>query len=141
LPVADFSHLDTDDRAKAAKAKEGVWKKATSIIGSIGGSINDRLYGSPAKQPNGYPSPWDLPEVTKQEVEQAVGIKRRAPSQRIDADLGSRPSSPKKPSSPNKPSSSPRKKPVSPRKIPQWEVEDEDVTDEDGDYVMSGGLH
>jgi hypothetical protein len=133
LPFADFSHLDTDDRAKAAKAKEGVWKKATSIIGSIGGSINDRLYG--------YPSPWDLPEVTKQEVKQAMGRKRRAPSQRIDADLGSRPSSPKKPSSPNKPSSSPRKKPVSPRKIPQREVEDEDVTDEDGDYVMSSGLH
>lgn len=117
-----------------------MWKKATSIIGSIGGSINDRLYGSPAKQPNGYPSPWDLPEVTKKEVEQAVGGKRRAPSQRIDADLGSRPSSPRKPSSPNKPSS-PRKKSVSPRKIPQREVEDEDVTDEDGDYVMSGGLH
>jgi hypothetical protein len=112
-------------------------KKVIDGVVSAAGSIGDKLYGSPAKQSNGYPSPWKLPEVSKQEVEMEL---QRVRGGEAGASRGlKRPASPRKPSSPNKPSS-PRKKVASPRKITQRNAEDEGVTDDDGDFVMSGGL-
>jgi hypothetical protein len=94
--------------------------------------------------------------VSEEELETEMAIQRVDGENSAAITRGSkRPASPRKTSSPTKkPSSSrktssltkkpssPMKKPASPRKIPQRETEDEDAsTDEDGDYVMSGGLH
>jgi hypothetical protein len=137
LPNADFSiKSDTDDRAKAAKAKESMWKKVTGGIGDVVSSMGDKLYGSPAKQNSGYPSPWDLPEVSKRDVAMEL---QRVRGDEAGAPRGlKRPASPRKPSSPNKPAS-PRKKVASPRKIAQRDVGDEDVTDDDGTFMMDFG--
>lgn len=137
LPRADFYYQpDTEERAKAAKAakaNEGYLKKA-------GGVMRRLLSGTPAK-PKGYPSPWDLPEVNDEEVEAEVEF-QRGNGEKAAARRGSKkPASPRKPSSPTKKPSSPRK-PSSPQKIPRRESEDEDAgTDDDGDFVMSGGLY
>jgi hypothetical protein len=149
---------DTEERAKAAKGKEPLWKKAVGTGANVLGSIRGFFPGTAAKQqqPKGCPSPWDLPEVSEEELETEMAIQRVDGENSAAITRGSkRPASPRKTSSPTKkPSSSrktssltkkpssPMKKPASPRKIPQRETEDEDAsTDEDGDYVMSGGLH
>lgn len=157
---ADFSFFlksGTDERAKAAKAKEPMWKKAAGTAASIAGSIGGYLVGSTAKQPKGYPSPWDLPEVSDGEVQNEMAVQREDGA----ATRGSKkPASPRKSSSPTKKPSSPTKKPASPRKSPspvkkspspkkpssprkliRQDSGDEDVsTDDDGDHMMSGGL-
>jgi hypothetical protein len=94
------------------------------MAGSFVGGI---LRSAPAKQPRGYPSPWDLPQVSEQEVEDEMAIHL---VQSYDT-AGSRGYS-NKPASPRKPSS-PRKK------IPRRG--DEDTSTDDSDYMMTGGLH
>jgi hypothetical protein len=134
-----------------------LWKKAVGTAASVVSRGVDFVVGTAAKQqPKGYPSPWDLPEVGEEELETEMAIQRvdgeraaisrgskRPASPRKTSYPAKKPSSPtKKPSSPTKKPSSPMKKPASPRKILQLDSEDEDAsTDEDGDYVMSGGLH
>jgi hypothetical protein len=127
-----------------------LWKKAVGTAASVVSRGVDFVVGTAAKQqPKGYPSPWDLPEVGEEELETEMAI-QRVDGERAAISRGSkRPASPrktsypaKKPSSPTKKPSSPMKKPASPRKILRLDSEDEDAsTDEDGDYVMSGGLH
>jgi hypothetical protein len=79
--------------------------------------------------------------VNDEELEAEIEF-QRVNGEKAAARRGSKkPASPRKPSSPIKKPSSPRK-PASPRKIPRWESEDEDAgTDDDGDFVMSGGLY
>jgi hypothetical protein len=127
-----------------------LWRKAVGTAASVVSRGVDFVVGTAAKQqPKGYPSPWDLPEVGEEELETEMAI-QRVDGERAAISRGSkRPASPrktsypaKKPPSPTKKPSSPMKKPASPRKILRLDSEDEDAsTDEDGDYVMSGGLH
>jgi len=83
--------------------------------------LGSMLGGPPAEQPQGYPAPWDLPDVSDSEldlVKPSSGGRKSSSASR-----GS-----KKPSS-------------SPKKMPRREAEDEDASTDDGDYMMTGGLH
>ena len=118
LIFAIFS-TDTNERTKAAQAKESwVWKKATSVLGSLGDML------SPAKRPRGYPSPWDLPDVSDSELDSERELVKPSSRRRSAASRGST-----------------SRKPSSPKKMPPRETEDEDASDNDGDFMMAGGLH
>lgn len=92
------------------------------MFGSLGGMLS----GSPAKQQSPYPSPWDLPDVNDSEVEVETEVQGLSGQAASSASRGA----------------SKKKKKVSPRKIPQQDSEDEGFSDDDnGDYMMTGGLH